>query len=188
MRTTLLAALTAVSVGCAARPVRPTTPVKEVEMSAIEWPAEMTPRDCPVYVRNEITVDAPPAAVWRWLVAAERWPEWFGRASDVRVLEGGPALDVGARVRWRMLGANIAVTVRRAEPGRRLDWEGGAGGVHAYHAWVLQPLSDGRTRVITEETERGPVPSLLRWYLRRALHRAHQDWLEGLARVAVPRD
>ncbi len=33
------------------------------------------------------------------------------------------------------------------------------------------------------ETERGPLPWWLRWYLRGALHGAHQEWLESLERV-----
>jgi uncharacterized protein YndB with AHSA1/START domain len=170
----LLLALAVTTMGCA----------KEKMMTAIDWPAKMTPRECPVYVRNEITVAAPPAEVWQRLVRAQQWPDWFSRAKKVRMLEGGPDLAVGARVRWHMLGADIAVTVRRAEATRRLDWEGGAAGVHAYHAWLLEPVAGG-TRIVTEETERGPLPSLLRWYLRGALHRAHQEWLESLARVAA---
>jgi len=37
-----------------------------------------------------------------------------------------------------MFGATIRVTVKVCEPPRILDWEGGANGVHAYHAWLLQ--------------------------------------------------
>ena len=40
-------------------------------------------------------------------------------------------------------------------------------------------------RVITEETQRGFLPSLGRLYIRGALHRNHQAWLEGLARMAA---
>ncbi len=82
-----------------------------------------------------------------------------------------------------MLGATIRVTVKVCEPPRALDWEGGATGVHAYHAWLLEPIPGG-TLVLTHETERGPLPWLARWYLRGALQRAHQDWLESLEKVA----
>jgi hypothetical protein len=172
-----------VTAGCAARPMHGTTVA-----GWPEWPSRSAPADCPVFVHNEIVVDAPPERVWRWLVRADRWPEWFARASRVRIEGGGPALTEGSVVSWRMLGAGIRVTVRRADGARALDWEGGAAGVHAYHAWLLDPLPDGRTRVITEETERGPVPSLLRWYLRGALHKAHEEWLVGLARIATTGD
>ena len=75
------------------------------------------------------------------------------------------------------------MTVKVCEPPRALDWEGGATGVDAYHAWLLAPIPGG-TLVLTEETERGPLPWWLRWYLRGALHGAHQEWLESLEKVA----
>lgn len=148
------------------------------------WPDGSTPDACPVYVRNTQRVAAPPAVVWRWLVRADLWPTWFPGASNVRFEDGGgPELKRGTRVVWGMLNATIRVQVKVCTPPRLLDWEGGAAGVHAYHAWLLEPDGDG-TRVVTEETERGPLPWLLRWYLRGALHRAHEQWLESLARVA----
>jgi uncharacterized protein YndB with AHSA1/START domain len=150
-----------------------------------QWPPGLDPASCPVFVSNQHLVPAPPADVWRWLCRADLWPTWFARSSNVRFRGGpSPVLGVGSRVVWGMLGATISVTVRRCEPRRLLDWEGGATGVHAYHAWLLEPAAGG-TLVRTEETERGPLPWVLRWYLRGALHAAHQDWLESLARVAV---
>jgi hypothetical protein len=116
-------------------------------------------------------------------VRADLWPSWFKRATGVRFESGGPTLAVGSVVVWRMLGATIRVTVRKIEAGRQIDWEGGASGVHAYHAWRLDPVAGG-TRIITEETERGFVPALLRFYLRGALKDAHQEWIESLAKVA----
>jgi hypothetical protein len=56
-------------------------------------------------------------------------------------------------------------------------------GVHAYHAWVLQPMPGG-VRVITEETQHGISASLVGFFLRRGLLNQHQRWLEGLARMA----
>jgi len=149
------------------------------------WPPGLEPEQCPVFVANQQTIAAPPDVVWKWLCRADLWPTWFTRSRDVR-FEGGPSpeLGVGSRVVWRMLGATIRVTVRVSEPPRALDWEGGANGVHAYHAWLLEPVAGG-TRVRTEETERGPLPFLLRWYLRGALHGAHAAWLESLAKIAV---
>jgi hypothetical protein len=146
----------------------------------------LRPDQCPVFVRNELVVPAPPAVVWERLVRAADWPHWFARATSVRFERGGPVLAVGTIVVWRMLGATIRVEVRRADPPAELDWEGGAWGVHAYHAWKLVPAADGATRVITEETERGSLPWLLRWYLRGALHGAHRAWLEDLARTVRP--
>jgi len=136
-------------------------------------------------VRNEQRIAAPPAVVWQWLVRADLWPTWFRGATQVRFEQGGgPALALGTHVTWRMLNATIRVQVVVCEPPHLLDWAGGANGVHAYHAWRLD--ADGTdTHLVTEETERGPLPWLLRWYLRGALHRAHQQWIESLARIAT---
>jgi hypothetical protein len=43
-------------------------------------------------------------------------------------------------------------------------------------------------RVITEETQVGPLTTVGRWYLRRGLLREHQNWLEGLSRMAQTGD
>lgn len=147
------------------------------------WPEGSEPERCPVFVHNERRIDAPPERVWRWLARADLWPSWFAGCTKLSIDEGPLALTVGSRVTWRMLGATIRVVVRRAEAPRDLDWRGGARGVNAYHAWRLEPDGDG-TRIVTEETERGPLPWLLRWYLRGAIHRAHDAWLDALARVA----
>ena len=154
-------------------------------MSWPPWPDGSAPGECPVFVRNEQRIATPPDVVWQWLVRADLWPTWFRGASKVRFEQGGgPALAPGTRVTWRMLNATIRVQVVVCEPPHLLDWAGGANGVHAYHAWRLDADGTG-TRLVTEETERGPLPWLLRWYLRGALHRAHQQWIESLARVAA---
>ncbi|HLK11381.1 MAG TPA: SRPBCC domain-containing protein [Candidatus Binatia bacterium] len=154
-------------------------------MSWPRWPPALEPARCPVFVRNERPIAAPPEAVWQWLCRADLWPTWFSQCRDVRFPDGGgPGLRAGTRVRWRMLGATIDVTVKVCEPPRALDWEGGAAGVHAYHAWLIEPAAGG-ARLVTAETERGPLPWLLRWYLRGALHRAHEAWVGDLARVAA---
>src|SRR5262245_20117478 len=105
------------------------------------WPSGLGPTSCPVFVANDHLVPAPPADVWKWLCRADLWGTWFAKSRNVR-FEGGPSpeLGPGSRVVWQMLGATITVTVRRCEPPRALDWEGGARGVHAYHAWLLEPV------------------------------------------------
>ena len=69
------------------------------------------------------------------------------------------------------------------EPFRELGWDARATGLYAYHGWMLEPAAVG-CRVVTEETQRGWVPMLARWYLRGALHGAHEEWLASLARIA----
>jgi uncharacterized protein YndB with AHSA1/START domain len=129
-------------------------------------------------------VPARPETVWAWLTRVDLWPTWFPRATDVRIEKGTRSLDVGSVVAWDMLGSTIRVTVTRARPPYVLAWEGGASGVHAYHAWLIEPRGEG-SHVVTVETERGFVPSMVGWTYKGKLRAAHEEWIAGLARVAA---
>jgi uncharacterized protein YndB with AHSA1/START domain len=185
----LLSLAAAALAGCGAAEPAPRAPAGACQPALATqfpcWPEGLAPADSALYVYNEVTIAAPPAVVWEHLTHADRWPQWFAGAKNVRFEAGGPVLAEGTAVAWEMLGATIRVTVRKAAAPTFLAWEGGASGVHAYHAWILLPVGGG-TRVVTVETERGPVPSMLSFYLRGALHDAHDDWLKGLAKVAGP--
>jgi hypothetical protein len=148
------------------------------------WPVGMTPPECDVYVENKGTVPAPIDATWAWLVRADLWTTWFSKAKNVRFERGGPKLAVGTILSWEMVGANIRVTVTRADAPRVLTWEGGADGVHAYHAWLLLPDGDRSTRIVTVETERGTLPTLFAPVIEGRVKGAHDAWLADLARVA----
>jgi uncharacterized protein YndB with AHSA1/START domain len=148
------------------------------------WPRGMTPSECDVFVENEGTVSAPIEATWAWLTTADLWSRWFSKASNVRFEQGGPRLEVGTILSWDMVGATIRVTVTRADAPRMLTWEGGADGVHAYHAWLLIPDGARSTRILTVETERGTLPTLFASVITARVRGAHDAWLADLARVA----
>ena len=147
------------------------------------WPEGLTPADASIDITSEGDVAARPEVVWAWLTRADLWTTWFPRATNVRFEHGGPTLEVGTVVVWNMLGSTIRVTIVRAEAPNVLAWEGGAGGVHAYHAWLIEPRGDG-SHVVTVETERGVLPGLFGWTFKGSLSAAHDEWVAGLARVA----
>ncbi len=194
-RTVLFPLVAVVAVGCgratpaprnpsdACRPGAP-PPVSATAPGWPCWPEGMAPEDASFDITNEGDVDAHPEVVWAWLTRADRWSSWFPRAKNVRFERGGPTLEVGTVVVWEMLGSTIRVTVVRSEPPNMLAWEGGAGGVHAYHAWLIEPRGDG-SHVVTVETERGSVPTLFGWTFKGSLKKAHDEWVAGLARVAA---
>src|SRR5262245_55023295 len=134
----------------------------------MQWPAGFEPRSCPVFVHNEIAIDAPPERVWSWLVRATRWPEWYPNAPWVRVpVENGPDLRPGTAWRWKTFGVAIRSRVLVFEPARELGWDAHSLANHCYHGWTFEPLDGGaRTAVVTEETQNGLLNSLARWYLR----------------------
>jgi hypothetical protein len=152
----------------------------------MEWPAGLDPAAAPVYARNEILIPAPREVVWEWLRAAQSWPDWYPNCTWLGIESGaGPDIGPGTRFVWRTFGVVVRSRVRVFEPPRAVEWDAAALlGTRAYHGWRLEAEGE-HTRVITEETQTGILPSLGRWWLRRRLFRGHQLWLERLRRVAA---
>lgn len=146
------------------------------------WPDRHQPEQCPVSSYNELLISAPTARVWAWLVHAKRWPEFYGNAKRVEI-DGGDTLAANVTFHWTTFNLRVTTTVKECEPERRLAWFGSGYGSSGYHSWTLEPRGD-QCFAITEETQRGVLPSVARLYLRGALHRQHQKWLEGLGRMA----
>jgi uncharacterized protein YndB with AHSA1/START domain len=155
----------------------------------MKWPSGMQPGNVAVHARDEIEIGAMPERVWRWLIAGEHWPQWYGNCSTFHYLDGqrGPDLAADRSFEWRTFGTRVRSVVRTFEPFRELGWDARATGLYAYHGWMLEPAGAG-CRVLTEETQRGWLPRLARWYLRRMLARGHRGWLEDLRRVAESGD
>ena len=152
--------------------------------SLVRWPAGCEPEGAPIHTYNELEVAASPERVWAWLVRATAWPSYYDNASKVRFADGGgPDLRLGSRFTWRTFNVSVDTTVTELVPNERLAWTGKTVGGGGYHGWVIERTAAG-CRVVTEETQRGLVPSLGRWFLRGGLLTQHQRWLEGLKRMA----
>lgn len=151
--------------------------------SAIRWPARFSPDTAPVHVVNAITVSASPETVWKVLIRAADWHEFYGNASDVMIEDGGPDLSDEARFTWRTFGVALETQVQEFEPFERIAWLARAPMIEAYHAWLLVPAAGG-CHVITEETQHGFAARAGRLLFPGRMERWHQMWLEGLATVA----
>lgn len=150
----------------------------------MQWPRGMEPEHSKVYARNEIKINADQTRIWKALCRAGLWPTWYANCGWLKFENGrGPDLELGTTFTWKTFGARVRSTVRVFEPAHALEWDAKAIGLRAYHGWQLEPAVDG-VWVITEETQNGPLPTLLRWYLRPTLHRGHQQWVESLRRIA----
>lgn len=93
---------------------------------------------------TKITIDAPPAEVWRHLVDFERHDEW----SRHFVMRGKPIVGEPGRLQFVMFGrpSRAAVVMDKVEPERELRWSGdGPGGlVSGSHYFILKPSDDGK--------------------------------------------
>ena len=104
------------------------------------------PRDSlaamPTY-ETEITIDAPPAEVWRHLVDFDRHDEW----SQHFVLRGKPIVGEPGRLKFVIFGrpASAPVVIEKINEERELRWSGGPRGlVYGSHYFILRPQKDGR--------------------------------------------
>ena len=149
------------------------------------WPADLRPEGAPVVSFNALDIPFPVDRVWAVLIRAGDWPALYANCKDLRFIDGpGPDLSAGQWFTWRTFGLRVRTRVTDFEPGHLLGWRGDTWYGRGYHLWRLEPTQAG-CRLVTEEAQRGLVPTLLAPLLRRGLHHWHQRWLEGLAaRVA----
>ncbi len=148
----------------------------------INWPERYLPGKTAVFVNNQITIPAPVSAVWQTLIRAEEWPVWYPNSAEIHfVSHAGPDLRDRSRFRWNTYGSRISCKVLEFEPQRRLGWNAHGIGVDAYHAWLLTPLDDGGTHVLTQETQNGWLARLGKRLMPERMERKHQQWLELLS-------
>ena len=145
------------------------------------WPPKADPGKSPVHARNVILIAADPTTIWSVLIRAPQWPEWYPYSADVRILPDGEELGLGVRFHWRTFDVAVRSQVEEWQPYQRIAWNAKAIFTSAYHRWtIFERDANGFTQVVTEETQRGLVPTLLRFFLMPQLRRQHRTWLQRL--------
>lgn len=150
----------------------------------VKWPADQDPKVSAIYALNDIDIKAPAAVVWKLLVDATNWTNYFPPENQVKLLGGEKELQAGTKWTRVTVGYLMHLTVTEFEPYQRLAWKTTVDGddTHssAYHGWVITPTADG-VHVLTEETQQGE------WFLDilghkhpGGLYTYHQDWVERL--------
>lgn len=164
-------------------------------MNAINWPAGYRPGFTDNFVSNEVIVAGIAAAdVWPLLSNATRWPSYYANSANIRFYnDRGPELENGARFYFETFGFPVEAEVvefvapSAAGPGR-VAWHGWAGEgktrLDVHHAWLVEDLSDGRVRVLTQETQNGKPAEELAKAKPNPMINGHQDWLDGLVAAA----
>lgn len=150
----------------------------------INWPENYLPERTVVHIRNELAMEAPPEAVWPWLIRAKLWPTWYSNSQNVLIEGGSSDLKPGARFRWRTFGVTLNSRVEEFAPPERLAWSARAAGIAAYHAWLIEKRDSG-SYVLTEETQNGLLARLSNTLRPNNMGRYHQLWLEGLKAKAM---
>lgn len=164
--------------------------------SDIIWPKGYVPGFTDNYVSNEIiTIGLTVEELWPYLNTATLWPTYYSNSADVRFYDNkGPQLSLEARFAFKTFGFPVEAKVVEHVPPvlgqpARVAWHGWAEGdaetrLDVHHAWLLEDLSGGRVRVLTQETQVGKPARDLAKAKPNPMINGHQDWLEGMIAAA----
>ncbi len=153
-----------------------------MDTTKVRWPDAHAPEGASIYAANHTRTTADPELIWAWLIRPDQWHRFYGNAKLIRHRSGPwPQLGLGSCFSWITFGPGDH-RGHRVRTLRRLAWAGRGLGATAYHVWLLD--GDGpEWEIVTEETERGFLPTLARPWLSGDAAQ-HQRWIEQLTRLA----
>lgn len=164
-------------------------------MNEIFWPEGYLPGFTDNFCSNEVIVAGISASeVWPLLSRPSAWPTYYTNSANVRFYDhGGPELAEGARFYFETFGFPVEsqctefVPPTQGKPGR-VAWHGWAGEgetrLDVHHAWLVEDLSGGRVRILTQESQKGKPAQELARAKPNPMINGHQDWLDGLVSAA----
>jgi hypothetical protein len=144
----------------------------------LHWPSGLEPRNVDVFVHNEGWIKASPTVVWANLIDVMAWPAWYSNSADVHLEVGTARLADGVSFRWRTFGFPITSTVDVFAPNREVRWSVATPMFRVHHAWLLIPERGG-TRVVTEESQKGPDAIKFRREQPHAMYDGHDWWISA---------
>jgi hypothetical protein len=162
------------------------TTIPHAALSKIHWPVEHDPVSHSIYAVNSIDTSASPVDVWRLLVGARDWQDYYPNANNVDISDGSAELAADSKFTWTTAGVKLNCTVREYVPFKRISWDALYEESSAYHGWLIEPTEAG-THILTEETQHGPFWEKIAAEHPGILHRFHQQWVEALAEAASAR-
>jgi len=168
-------------------------------MSDILWPAGYVPGFTDNFASNEVIVAGLSVAdVWPLLNTPSLWPSYYSNSADIRFYDGkGPALTPGLRFFFSTFGfaveaqvvEHVAPVLGQAARVASHGWVGDSAETRldVHHAWLLEDLSGGRVRILTQETQNGRPAIALATDPSHPMINGHQQWLNGLVAAARQR-
>ena len=148
--------------------------------SDFKWLPGYEPERAVHRAQTRLEIAAPARAIWDVLIDAKLWPNWFTMSKDVILPDGKAKLGNGMPFKWAMQGVRFTSAIYQFDPCRRLSWRSSNPLISTCHIWAFEER-DGSTTVITDETQRGPLPTLLSFLVRPKLKKGQQLWLDALA-------
>jgi Polyketide cyclase / dehydrase and lipid transport len=143
-------------------------------------------RGCRPVFSQRAFINASCQRVWRHIVEATRWPEWYPNSKAVQVLgDSGAVLEDNSIFRWTTFGLPLESRINEFVPFSRIGWFGYAPGSAPsfYHTWYLTQVG-AACGVVTEEVGREESAIRFRQADESAMHRGHDLWLATLKWVS----
>jgi hypothetical protein len=165
-------------------------------MNNIIWPDGYIPGFTDNFASNEMIVAGLSVAeVWPLLNTPALWPTYYANSANPRVYDGnGPALADGVRFYFETFGFPVEAQVVEYVPPAagqpaRIAWHGWAGStaeerLDVHHAWLIEDLSGGRVRILTQETQKGVPAQALASAEPNPMINGHDQWLKGMVAAA----
>ena len=164
--------------------------------NCINWPKEYLPGLTENFASNEVIVAGLTASqVWKYLVDASLWPTYYKNSADIKMYnQKETILKLGTKFHFKTFGFPIeAEVVEFQEPkdGKegRIAWHGWAEGdadhrLDVIHAWLIENLEYNRVRILTQESQKGKPAIELHNSHPNTMINGHQDWLDGIVKIA----
>lgn len=163
--------------------------------SAIIWPAHFLPGTTDNFVSNErIAKDLTSTQIWALLANITKWESYYKNCGQITPPDSGSTfLHKGDVFKFSTFGfppltCTVEESVTPESNGRagRLAWSSKTpDGLEIYHAWVVEDLEGQRVRILTQESQIGPIFKEWEEQKPNKMLLGHQDWLDGLVTAAM---
>ncbi|CAI6334280.1 unnamed protein product [Periconia digitata] len=160
--------------------------------SSIIWPDHFLPGTTDNFVSNETIARGISASqIWSLLSDISKWETYYKNCAQITAPDSGPTLQKGNMFKFSTFGfPPLTCTVEEyVEPARntpgRIAWSSKTDeGLEIYHAWVVEDIEKDRVRILTQESQIGPIFD--KWAMEKPnkMLLGHQDWLDGLVHAA----
>jgi hypothetical protein len=82
----------------------------------IHWPEGFSPDQADLFSHNELHIAASCERVWKHIVEATKWPQWYPNSKDVQIIGGGDELNAGGVFRWTTFGLPLESRINEFTP------------------------------------------------------------------------
>ncbi|BBO29620.1 polyketide cyclase [Alteromonas sp. I4] len=164
-------------------------------MTSIQWPNGFVPGFTDNFCSNEvIATNINIETVWELLITPSTWPTYYENAANPAIYDNkGTYLSLNKRFYFETFCFPVeARVVEFIAPVKgeaaRIAWHGwfgeGDNRLDVHHAWLLEELSHGRLRILTQETQKGKPAVELANTIPNPMINGHQAWLDGMVKAA----